>query len=789
MRTLEDDDSDDDSEGDVTFNPDKLPRQPYRMLETSPLLPSATKSHSKILTPMNSKNDDNTPRTTPRRMTQTLRKAQPGSPGQGENIDPKQGQNNGKPSPPRLVVHKPDYGTSDEEEEAVVDKTAPVALDAAEESLAKVGAVQSTEPEPSTPFGDAFERNLDTLPAAPSTPDAKAGPSKRAILRKWRNSPPKTASPAAGPPSPPPSASPEQESPQLPGPGDNVHFLTPKTPRLRYHNWLSSDSIDDADDESHEAPAGHSSRLKKAQAQRIVDETAFLGGDEASVLVADTSVNDEMLNTFQRGGSANEGDEALEENNEHEGTRPATSPEEHVPTPPLRPTLSGSTRVASNSESGTIKRPTGGSQDLQPTYDGAQDVEDDNNHSISSTGSVRRGVQQPTPESYENDDQAKSQSSSPVLQESVVAGQSPTIGSAMANAVDPNSIASTPSGTTALVEAASSTGPLSETNAHSDPESGNSSAMSQDSAGAPNSTNKSIQLANFPGGNPTPRQSFASDATIRPASSPGQLQENSTAAALTGCLSRGSPGGDIDTFPETNYQNSLYSDGFVAHSTPQDYYAGYDIWAIKRSGRGRRVSMNTPPSTLGRSVSGTEFLDNPPEFSSLGSGFSFPSQPLRYEEWDPDSVSREFTPPFPVEGAGGFKRQGLKADRLRGVDAPHNTPTPAARKGSGAPAGWQEGKNIKEGKGRARSKSDPAGKKMGGKGLKRLFAQARVEKEKEEPEYSSCEEEGHDEPKDAAVGVGEGELLAASQGDELDNDEDLVNGDGLDLRFVFPIIK
>lgn len=758
MRTPEDDDSDDDSEGDETFSPGTLAReQPYRMLQTSPLLSSPGKSTiSKILTPMNSKNDDNTPRTTPRRTKQTPRKAQVGSPEQGENIDPNQGEGSGrKLSPPRLIVQKPDYGSSDEEEEAVIDKTAPIPLNLTGEDFPQVDAAQSTNPEPSTPFGDAFSRSFDALPTV-STPDAQT---KRAGLRKWRNSLPAAASPAAVPPSPPTSASPLQDSPQLPGPADNPHNLTPNTPRLRYLNWLSSDSIDDADDEPRDIPAGHSLRLKKAQAQRIVDETAFLGGDEASYVSEEVEVDNdnEMLDRFHR------------EENSGAGERLTTLSEESNPAAELKPIFSGATKVVTENDAETVKGPTGGSQDLQSTYDGAEDGGD------ASAGPVEREVQPPTSES---EDYFKASSSDSSIQKSDAAGQSPTTGPAATKAVNFNSTTPTSS-------------PLKGTKARTpDFTLGGPSTTPQ---GVANSTKGNIRHTSFSGGNPTPRGSFASDATIRLTTSPSHLQENSTTTALTGLSSQESPRGEIDAFPETIPQNSLSPETFIAQSTPADFYAGYDLWAIKKSSRGRRVSMNTPPSTLSRhSLSGNEFLDNPPDFSSLGSGFSFPSQPLRYEEWDPESVSREFTPPFPVEGVNGFRRQGL--ERLKGVDAPHNTPTPASGKRSGAPVGWK-GKDIRERKGRVRSKSDPVQKKLGGKGLKGLFTSGRVEKKKKKVEAEYSEEEGSGgEKHDDAVDVRKNKVEKSIFSDESegmvaeaegeDGDDDLLNDDELDLRFV-----
>lgn len=766
----EDDDSEDDSEGDETFGRNTPALDPpHRMLQTSPALSSVRKHRSKVLTPMNSKNEDNTPRTTPR---QIPHKSQATSPARGENIDPKQEQGSGgKSLPSKLVARKPDCASGDEEE-AIVDKAVPKPSDPAGEND---GATQSMNFELGTPFGDAYEQSLDTLQA-----DGRAGPSGRAAAQKWFNSPTRASNLSASPPSPPQSSSPQQDHPQLSRIGDKLRLI-PGAPHLRHLNWLGSDSIDDADDESIEIPVGHSLRLKKAQAQTIVDETAFLGGDEASIFARDTSMNNERLGIFRREGSASEGESGL-----------AAMSEEHIPTSPLRPILSGSTRVASGSDVGTVRRSTGDTQKSQSTYDGTREngARDNSQHLVSFSGLVKSDKQQPTPD---GDHQ-----SGPV-------GQSLVPNTAVVEELGSDSII-TPisSRIMSLMETGSFAGFLPRGTPKPDPGFRSGETIPQYFTRALNSTGRTTRPASFSGLNS--EQSFASDAIIRPKTSPGDLQENSTAAALGASLRnvlQESPGGDIDAFTEINPRDSLYSEGFVAQSTPKNYYGEYDIWAIKKSGKGRRVSMNTPPSTLERSLSGSEILNNPPEFSSLGSGFSFPSQPLRYQDWNPESVAREFTPPFPVEGVNGVKRMGL---RLQGVDAPHNTPTPAVGKGSGPPIGWEMGKGMKEGKGRARSKSDPLENKVVRSVEKGLFTPGRVEKKKkEELEYDSEEEKEEEErygdnqsldpssrPRGAIPGVQEKSIFSdesespvgdgAEEGAEIHNGVD--DGDDLDLRFV-----
>lgn len=772
MRSPEDDDSeDDDSEGEETFGQDKLALEhQHRMLQTPPAL-SAKKNRSNVLTPMNSKNDGNTPRTTPRRMSQTTRKLQATSPAQGENVDPKQGQGSGrKPLLPKLQVQKPDYDTGNEEE-VVMDKSASIPSDLAGEIMVGDGATHFVDSELGTLFEDAYKPIIDVVLA-----DTGADLPKLTAVHKWRNSPPKVSSPAG----PPPLSPSQQNHPQLPGPDDKSH-LTPSTSRLRHLNWLSSDSIDDADDESIEIPIGHSSRLKKAQAQRILDETAFLGGDEASVFAGDTSMNDEVFDMPHKKDPVGKGNVSLEESGL------AAMSEEHIPASPLKFILSGITNVASSNDAETVRGSTGGTQNSQSTYDRAGGSgEGDIQHSALFSGLK---TQQKTANS---DNQLVSVVSMPFAQGSV--GQLQVPDTAVVEELGSSFITPTPFGIMPFMEVGSSAGFLPIETAVPAPELTGGETLPQHFIRALNNTARPASSSGS-----SSRPSFALDAIIRPKTSPEDLQENSTAAALESSpqnLLQESPKGDIEGLTEINPQNSFYPEAFVAQSTPKDYYGGYNLWEIKKSGRGRRVSMNTPPSTLGRSLSGSEILNNLPELSSLGSGFSFPSQPLRYQEWNPDSVAREFTPPFPVEGVNGVRRMGL---RLQGVDAPHNTPTPAVGKGSGPPVGWQQGKGVgegkvvKEGKGRARSKSDPVENKVGGGVGKVLFTSVRVEKQRRVEIGSGSGGEGGKEDHGHPQGLRPRDTISGIRGESVFSDEsespvgdDAAQGDldDLDLRFV-----
>lgn len=730
------DDSDDDDEGDDTFIRNSLARESLRMLPSSPAMSSATKPRSKILTPMNAKNDDNTPRNTPRRAVgpreDVLR----------ENIDPNEGQKNRskKPSPPRLRVHKPDNGSSDEGEEAAVDRTLSIAsnmdggdLDAgAVEGFVRASEAQSASPELGTPFGDAYGRSLDSLialqqppvnAALVDSPGYHSDPIKRVSPRKSRKSliPIKAATPP-----------PARSSPPLPGSPQPVGArlnLTPETPRLRYLNWLSSDSIDEADPGSTGIPAGHSARTKKAQAQRIIDETAFLGGDEASFLAEDGSVNGEMLDTFHRGSAEAMQESFFDEAEDPDESRLTVLSEESLPTAPLNPISSSTAHVASNSDVGMVRQSSGGSQDHSNTHGGVGNIGGINStqRSVSPTLSPKRELKQLAPESQDSNGR-------PAIDNAVISelvGQYPTPDSATSKPLGFGSTTPTPSGIIALIEDGSSTGILLDQTKAQVPDFsvGTSttpqffSTLAKDSDRIAMSTLLEESMTRE--ANPSERSRFL-DGAVGPSLPQDRKQKKPMESMLAGLSTIQSPQQspeDENPFHETTTQNFLSSDIFLAQSTPQHFH-GMDLWALKKSGRGRRVSMNTPPSTLERSLSGTEILNNPPEFSSLGSGFSFPSVPVRYDEWDPDSVAREFTPPFPVEGLNNFKRLG----RLQGYNPPQNTPTPAAGKGAGGKTGLAELVSMMEGKGRARSKSDPVENKIGGETGKGLFTPTRLRK-------------------------------------------------------------
>lgn len=162
----------------------------------------------------------------------------------------------------------------------------------------------------------------------------------------------------------------------------------------------------------------------------------------------------------------------------------------------------------------------------------------------------------------------------------------------------------------------------------------------------------------------------------------------------------------------SRYQPDPQASQFVfpphATSTPRNKYEPDFVTRLRLAGNVRRVSMNTPPSASTRSISGTEILADSPKFSSLGSGFDFPTQPLRYSDWEPDGVSLEFSPILPID-----------KPRNNGHEPPPNSTnvTPIPNKFGGRPP---------EGKGRARSRSDPADTAAGLVRERRLFTPTRL---------------------------------------------------------------
>ncbi|PUU77711.1 hypothetical protein B9Z19DRAFT_1085708 [Tuber borchii] len=118
-------------------------------------------------------------------------------------------------------------------------------------------------------------------------------------------------------------------------------------------------------------------------------------------------------------------------------------------------------------------------------------------------------------------------------------------------------------------------------------------------------------------------------------------------------------GGD-DPFPETTARNissfqadcsqsKIYSAALIATSTPRNKYEPDYLTKLKQK---------SP-----KSISATEVLAHSPRFSSLGSGFDFPTKPLRLSNWDSSDASLEFSPILPID----------RSPRSSGDEPPQNT--------------------------------------------------------------------------------------------------------------------
>jgi len=167
---------------------------------------------------------------------------------------------------------------------------------------------------------------------------------------------------------------------------------------------------------------------------------------------------------------------------------------------------------------------------------------------------------------------------------------------------------------------------------------------------------------------------------------------------------------NISSFQADFSQSKIYSAALIATSTPRNKYEPDYVTKLKQSGNVRRVSMNTPPSASPKSISATEVLAHSPRFSSLGSGFDFPTEPLRLSNWDSSDASLEFSPILPID----------KSSRSNGDEPPPNTAnlTPSPHVVDGAV--------LKDGKGRARSRSVPVASAKGNAREKRLFDPGRL---------------------------------------------------------------
>ena len=109
--------------------------------------------------------------------------------------------------------------------------------------------------------------------------------------------------------------------------------------------------------------------------------------------------------------------------------------------------------------------------------------------------------------------------------------------------------------------------------------------------------------------------------------------------------------------------------------------------------------MNTPPSASPKSISATKVLAHGPRFSSLGSGFDCPIEPLGLSS---DS-SLTFSPRLPIDKSSGSNGDEPPPITANLTHSPHVVDV------------------VKDDKGRVRSRSIPADSAKGNAREKRLF--------------------------------------------------------------------
>ena len=136
----------------------------------------------------------------------------------------------------------------------------------------------------------------------------------------------------------------------------------------------------------------------------------------------------------------------------------------------------------------------------------------------------------------------------------------------------------------------------------------------------------------------------------------------------------------------------IYSAALMATSTHWNKSES-DCLKLKQSGNARRVSMNTPPSASPKPISTTKVLAHSPGFSSLGSGFDFHTEPLGLSNLDSSDASLEFSPILPIDRSSRSSGDQPPPNAANLTHSPHVV----------------YGDVLKDGKGRARSRSVPVG--------------------------------------------------------------------------------
>jgi len=167
---------------------------------------------------------------------------------------------------------------------------------------------------------------------------------------------------------------------------------------------------------------------------------------------------------------------------------------------------------------------------------------------------------------------------------------------------------------------------------------------------------------------------------------------------------------DISNFQADFSQSKVYSAALVATSTPRNLYEHDSVTKPKQSGNVRRVSMNTPPSASPKSISATEVLAQSPRFSSLGSGFNFPTEPLGLSYWDSSDASLAFSPRLPLDKSSRSDGDEPSPNTANLTPSPHVVDVVV----------------VKGGKGRARNRSIPVGSAKWNAREKRLFDPGRI---------------------------------------------------------------
>ena len=690
-------------------------------------------NHSNILAPVNA-NDPNSQRRQSRNVSGSLLAQE----GPNENIDPEESGVDGKMAAGGRSELAHESSDDDGPPEPIVVKKYRARVlehkgDSTRHGAHFLQSTQSSESGSNIPHGDdstVISKIQDASADSKSLiPMPTTGSSRRTSRRRAQGSPEKIAASPLAPPSS------EQGTPNT-------------SQRLDYQQWLNSDECydDSIDGNRHEQDecSTRAGRVRGSQTD-MLGESGFVGGDEASFVsgkdIEFTSDEIEILGEeFSRNSPfARKAllrplrlpGEVVHESAEHDLSLVSSTPEE-LPSTPASSRVSNrsheSPAIGSNEKtrldnphpgtsmesektehfgkSGSTGRSTGSDARLtgtEPINPGDDGLSSGSNKSAltRSTSSSRDTAQSPGDHISENVPGSAPQSDPPAAIPPAVKGDSR------------NSITQY--------------------------------ASNQSGLGLPVQKENSSELSRSESANLGPSTMPRSTPPVAGTKAPGQpgpsggsgpssekaVAQDSDPEALSIRLSRSSSpslgpaefyqtGGD-DPFPETTARNissfqadfsqsKIYSAALIATSTPRNKYEPDYLTKLKQSGNVRRVSMNTPPSASPKSISATEVLAHSPRFSSLGSGFEFPTEPLRLSNWDSSDASLEFSPILPID----------RSCRSSGDEPPPNTanltPSPHV----------VDGVVVKDGKGRARSRSVPVDSAKGNARENRLFDPGRL---------------------------------------------------------------